>query len=98
MLDAAGPSNRYPAALNITAHFQKVLDLIREVSPATLVTGYREFGTVPHCPKRLNPLFPLDLVVSVPRFRQPSRLSGPTILDFHLESRFFGTQLFLFSF
>ena len=30
--------------MNLTAHFQKVLDLIRTTSPSTLVTGYREWG------------------------------------------------------
>jgi alpha-L-fucosidase len=35
---------RYPAALNLSAHFEKVISLIRAVSPSTLVSGYREFG------------------------------------------------------
>ena len=35
---------RYPLGLNLTAHFQGVLEIVRSVSPSTLVTGYREWG------------------------------------------------------
>lgn len=38
------PLDRYPAGLDTVAHFQKVLDTIRTLSPETLVTGYREWG------------------------------------------------------
>ena len=39
-----GAGDRYPVGFDMPAHFQKVLDLIRADSPATLVTGYREYG------------------------------------------------------
>jgi alpha-L-fucosidase len=37
-------TGRYPAGLNQPDHFQKVINLIRSVSPNTLVSGYREYG------------------------------------------------------
>lgn len=39
-----GDSTRHPIDLNVSAHFQKVLDLIRTQSPSTIVTGYRQWG------------------------------------------------------
>lgn len=38
------PHIRYPAGLNLTAHFETILDLIRSKSPSTIITGYREWG------------------------------------------------------
>lgn len=39
-----GDNTRHPIDLNVSAHFQKVLDLIRTHSPSTIVTGYRQWG------------------------------------------------------
>ena len=42
--NAKNAAGRFPAGLNESEHFEKVLRLIRSVSPPTLVTGYREWG------------------------------------------------------